>query len=234
MEYSKVSNTDLCISRIALGCRSFAGGLYWGTQDEDDSIGTVLTALDLGINSFDTSPSYGNGISEEILGKALVDRRDQALIVSSLDTRVADADSLVKSCESSLWRLRTDRIDLLQIDPNSMVMAKEELLKGLSMLLERGMIREFGLLNCDGKLLSEFRDASFVEVPYSLLNQGIGFEDLEECRRRELTVFAYGALHHGLLSGAYQKWDNLPVNRRPLVGIARSDKKVLSNNLGSE
>ncbi|MCH6259101.1 aldo/keto reductase [Puniceicoccaceae bacterium K14] len=235
MEYRKVSNTDLYTSRIALGCRSFAGGLYWGVQDEDDSIGTVLSALDLGINSFDTSPSYGNGLSEEVLGKALFGRRDQALIISSLDTRVADVDSLIRSCENSLWRLRTDRIDFLQVDPSRMAIAKNDLMVGIELLQGRGMIREFGILNSDQNRVEEFDGAAFVEASCSLLNRDALHRVSGVCASKSMGLFAYAPLQHGLLSGSYYDLNEIPTNRRVLVGMdpARADNSRRKSNVFS-
>ena len=86
MEKRQLGKSDLHVSTLALGCWALAGGDGWGDQDEQQAIATIHAALDFGINFFDTAEGYGNGASEEIVGKALVDRRDKALIATKISS----------------------------------------------------------------------------------------------------------------------------------------------------
>ena len=76
MKYHNLGKTDIRVSEIAMGCWGLVGGSMWGSQSEADSIATVAAALDAGVNFFDTAEAYGDGYSEEVLGKALTGRRD--------------------------------------------------------------------------------------------------------------------------------------------------------------
>jgi len=80
MKYQRLGKTDMRVSRICLGCWAFAGDKAWGPQKDSDSIRTVHAAIEMGINFFDTAEIYGNGHSEEILGKALSGRRGDVVI----------------------------------------------------------------------------------------------------------------------------------------------------------
>ena len=71
MKYTNLSNTDIKLSSVTLGCMTFTGDSNWGPQDEKDSIETIRAALDAGIVSFDTAEGYADGLSDRILGKAL-------------------------------------------------------------------------------------------------------------------------------------------------------------------
>lgn len=227
MEYHKVSNTDLYISRIILGCHAFAGGDCWGAQSDDDSIGTVCSALDLGINSFDTTPYYANGRAEKVLGMALKGRRDEAYIFSRAGKNAVDAQSLIDDCTASLRRLKTDRIDFLQIDRANTSIRIEELISGLRGLQKRGMIREFGLSNVSSRDLSECEGAAFAHLPYSLVCREIEHETLNACVDSEVSTIAFGALQHGLLAGKYSTLGELPLGRRKSLGIdSRSIESV--------
>ena len=75
-------------SKIALGCWGFVGGSMWGDQQESDSIDTVSAALESGINLFDNAHGYGDGYAEEVLGRALLGRRHQAIIATKITIRM--------------------------------------------------------------------------------------------------------------------------------------------------
>ena len=84
MEKRKLGRSGIEVSPLSLGCWALAGGSGWGDQDERSAIATIHAALDQGINFFDTAEGYGDGLSEEIVGKALADRRDRAVIASKI------------------------------------------------------------------------------------------------------------------------------------------------------
>ena len=108
MKYNRLGTSDIEVSEFTLGCWPFAGGNVWGYQDDTDSISAVHASLDAGINFFDTAEGYGAGKSEEVLGEALKDRRDQAVIATKVGDSHLSPDDVRNSCESSLLRLGTD------------------------------------------------------------------------------------------------------------------------------
>ena len=122
MEYITLNNSDLRVSRLCMGGCPM-GGHGWGIVQEQELIAAVNTALDLGVNFFDTADVYGLGQSELTLGRALKSRRDQAVIASKFGVRVENHVTFYdnspqwirKACEESLRRLNTDYIDLYQL-----------------------------------------------------------------------------------------------------------------------
>ena len=115
MEKRPLGGSDLRVSVLGLGCWPLGGGPGWGDADERESIATIHAALDNGINFFDTAEAYGQGRSEEIVGKALRGRRDKAIIATKISARNAEPATLRAHCEASLRRLQTDCIDLYQV-----------------------------------------------------------------------------------------------------------------------
>ena len=99
MEYRRLGQTEIEVSVIALGCWPFAGGGYWGEQDDQASIATVRAALDAGINFFDTAEGYGGGHSERVLGAGLKGRRDEAIVATKVWRANLSAERLRRSCE---------------------------------------------------------------------------------------------------------------------------------------
>ena len=97
MNYSLLGKTELKISSLGLGCWVFAGDKYWGSQAEADSISTMLNAVEAGINFFDTAEMYGDGKSEEVVGKALEDRRSKVVIASKAASANLSAEKLVEA-----------------------------------------------------------------------------------------------------------------------------------------
>src|ERR1700730_6855875 len=124
MEFSRIGNTEINVSRIGLGTWAI-GGWMWGGTDEQESIRTIRSAFDRGINLIDTAPVYGFGRSEEIVGKALADGhlRHQAVLATKVGPdgrgaqpiRDASPRSIFKEIEASLKRLKTDLIDIYQV-----------------------------------------------------------------------------------------------------------------------
>lgn len=155
MEYTKIQNTDITVSKIALGTWVFAGDYIWGPQDDGDSLRTVHAALDAGINLFDTADGYDDGKSEMILGKALEGRRSDAVIATKANSGEPVKDNIVKACEESLKRLGTDYIDIYQLHWPRRNMPFEDTMEGLLKLFDEGKIRAVGVSNFGVKDIDE-------------------------------------------------------------------------------
>ena len=115
MKYRKLGRTDIQVSVVAMGCWPIVGDSTWGHQDEADSIAAIEAALEAGINTFDTAESYGDGYSEELLGRVLAGRRDRVVLASKVSADHLAPQALKKACQDSLRRLRTDHLDLYHI-----------------------------------------------------------------------------------------------------------------------
>jgi aryl-alcohol dehydrogenase-like predicted oxidoreductase len=198
---------------LALGCWAFAGGAVWGNQEETDSINTIRAALDAGINFFDTAERYGDGRSEEVLGRALKASRHQAVIASKVYSDRLSRAGVVAACEESLKRLQTDYIDLYQIHWSNHATPVEETAAALEQLICQGKIRAAGVCNFGVRDLAGITPLVGIatdQLPYSLLWRAIEQEILPACRQHQVGVIAYSPLCQGLLTGKYKTVDEVP------------------------
>ncbi len=216
MQYRILGKTDMNVSVVTLGCWALAGDAIWGHQEEQDSLATIHKALDCGINLFDTAEGYGDGYSEEVVGKALKDRRDQAYIATKVSPNHLAANDLVAACEASLKRLQTDYIDLYQLHwPNAEVPFAETM-DAVAALQQQGKIRFVGVSNFGVKDLSSVLEAGRVDsnqLAYNLLWRGIEYCIKPLCVRENVGILCYSPLAQGLLTGKFPDLESIPVTR---------------------
>jgi aryl-alcohol dehydrogenase-like predicted oxidoreductase len=214
MEYSAISNMK--VTRVALGTWSIGGGL-WGGSDENESIKTIETAFSDGINFFDTAPAYGDGKSEELLGKALKGKRDKAIIATKCGLnqetpnktfRDSRRDFLFREIDRSLKRLQTDYIDIYLIhwpDPKTPIVEVAETLK---MIKDQGKIKAIGVCNFNLTQLKEFEKTApldVVQLPYNLFEREQEENEVKYAISKKIPLMGYGPLCRGLLSGKMSK-----------------------------
>lgn len=216
MEYTKIKNSDLTVSRFAMGGCPM-GEYGWGKVDEKDLIDAVHTALDEGVTLFDTADTYGLGKSEQVLGGALGEHRKDVVINTKFGVRVGkggttydNSPSYIKeACEKSLKNLGTDYIDIYTVHYRDGKTPISEVLGALEELKKEGKIRYFGLSNITDEDIPELKEhkGSFVmfQDEYSLAqrkNERYMFELAEEL---QLTPLTWGSLGQGILSGKYDR-----------------------------
>jgi len=216
MKYRLLGQTDIQVSTICMGCWGLASDFHWGPQDDAVSIATVHAALDAGVNFFDTAELYGNGHSDEVLGRALQGVRSQVVIASKVSSQNLAPDALVRSCEASLRRLNTDYLDLLQIHWPSREVPFAESWAAMERLQQQGKVRaigvsNFGVLDLSELLKSGRPDSN--QLPYSLLFRAIEFGAQQLCLENDISILAYSPLMHGLLTGKFETLDDMPVTR---------------------
>ena len=193
------------------------GGYGWGQVEEHELVDAVNAALDQGINFFDTADTYGLGQSEKTLGKALGNRRKDAVIATKFGVRVENGRTyydnspkwIREACESSLKRLGTDYIDLYQVHYRDGVTPIGEVLQALEQLRSQGKIRYFGLSNLRSRDIPELESSkgkflSF-QNQYSLACRDFEQDILELSQRLEMTPMTWGSLGQGILTGKYDK-----------------------------
>jgi aryl-alcohol dehydrogenase-like predicted oxidoreductase len=173
MEFTKISGTDLTVSRIALGTWAI-GGWMWGGSDEAQSIKTIHAAIEREITLIDTAPVYGFGRSEEIVGKALADGelRNRVVIATKagLDWRdgqpfrSASRERIFAEIEQSLRRLRTDHIDVYQVHWPDPLTPIEECAEAMLTLYQQGKIRAIGVSNFSRRQMHAFRDVAPIPI----------------------------------------------------------------------
>jgi aryl-alcohol dehydrogenase-like predicted oxidoreductase len=216
MELTSIPGTSLKVSPVAIGTWAI-GGWMWGGTDEAESIATIRTAFEHGINIVDTAPVYGFGRSEEIVGKAIAEARlrSDVLIATKAGlqwdggkvSRNASRARILREVEDSLRRLRTDYIDIYQVHWPDPLITIEETADAMHKLLAQGKIRAIGVSNFSVVQMERFRRVAPLHVlqpPYNLFERGIETELLPYCRENGIAMLGYGALCRGLLSGRMQ------------------------------
>jgi aryl-alcohol dehydrogenase-like predicted oxidoreductase len=216
MEFVDIPGTQLHVSRVALGTWAM-GGWMWGGTDERESIKTIWSALDQGINLIDTAPAYGSGVSEEIVGKAIASAnlRARTIIATKVGLEMRDGKAyrnatrqrILREVDDSLRRLRTDYIDIYQVHWPDPLVPIEETAEAMRGLYDLGKIRAIGVSNFSVEQMERFRQVAPLHVlqpPYNLFERDIEAEVLPYTRANNIATFGYGALCRGLLSGRMQ------------------------------
>jgi len=210
----------LTASRIGLGTWA-VGGWMWGGSDDAEAIATVRAALDRGVTLIDTAPVYGFGHSEELVGRALEGRRDEAIIATKCGLewstgsprRDGRKERIEQELEDSLRRLKTDRIDLYQVHWPDPLTPMEETARALERAYRAGTIRAIGVSNFSPEQMDAFRSVAplhAVQPPYNLFEREIEKDVLPYAKEHGLVVLGYGALCRGLLSGRIDESTRFP------------------------
>jgi len=203
----------------------------WGNTDRADSIRIIRRALDAGINFVDTADVYSRGESEEIVGDALEGRRDSVVLATKVHGSMGDDPNqrgnsrrwIVRECDASLRRLRTDWIDLYQIHRWDDHTDHDETLGALTDLVRAGKVRYVGSSTYPpseivaAQWVAEKRGLErFVceQPPYSLLVRGVEAEVLPVCSRYGMGVITWSPLAGGWLSGRWRKGHEAPGSTR--------------------
>ncbi len=235
MDNREIPKTDLTVSTICLGTMTF------GTPvGEGEAIKITHWALDNGVNFIDTANMYQGytrslgspgEVAENILGKALKGRRDQAVLATKVGMKVGDAPedeytspvAIKKQLDKSLKRLATDFIDIYYLhrpDPNTPVL---DTIATLNEIIDQGKIRHYGISNFSAQQtteLLEIADANDLprpvihQPPYSLLKPDLENDLMPLCEKEQIAVAPYQVLQGGALTGKYQRSQRPPADSR--------------------
>jgi len=217
---------SLEVSVVGLGCNNFGWRI-----DAKASAKVVEAAIASGINFSDTADRYGNGSSEEFLGRALEGRRDQVIIATKFgmemgkDQRGASPQYVRQAIEASLRRLRTDRVDLYQLHQPDPMTPIADTLGTLDELVRGGKVREIGCSNFSVEQIREAakaaKGARFVSVQneFSLFHREPEKGVLQECEKQGMTFLPYFPLANGLLTGKYRVGKKPPEGSRAAEGF---------------
>lgn len=238
MEYAKLGNIDLEVSKLCLGCMSFgkAGTMHDWTLDEKETEGVVKHALDLGINFFDTANGYSEGTSEEYLGKALKNNiaRDKVIIASKVyfnEGRLSRA-AIMREIEGTLKRLGTDYLDLYIIHRFDYDTPIEETMEALHDLVKAGKVRAIGASAMYGYQFYNMQLAakehgwtpfSAMENHYNLLYREDERELIPICEQMNVSLMPYSPLAAGHLTRPEWKSDSLR-GKTDRVAVGKYDR----------
>jgi aryl-alcohol dehydrogenase-like predicted oxidoreductase len=238
MEYRQLGASGLQISALTLGTMTFGGQGNFAKVGDTDLAGAkrqIDMCLDAGVNLIDTADVYSTGASEEIVGEALVGKRDDVLIASKVRMRMGDGPNMeglsrhhvVSGCEASLRRLRTDHIDLYQIHEWDGLTPLEETLGALQYLLDTGKVRYVGVSNYAGwQLMKALGIAEREHLPrfvsqqiyYSLQERSAEYELIPLATDQGLGTLVWSPLAGGLLSGKHRRGQDTPESSRHFAG----------------
>jgi aryl-alcohol dehydrogenase-like predicted oxidoreductase len=239
LERRPLGSSGIEVPVVGIGCNNFGGRI-----DEERSARVILAALDEGVAFFDTADIYGGGRSEEIIGRTLGARREEAVIATKFGGPMGSEERgggsrrwVVEAVEGSLRRLRTDHIDLYQHHFFDEATPLEETLGALNDLVEAGTVRAIGCSNYNGAQIDEARALSekhgwapyvTAQNHYSLLHR----DEVEEsvtpaCRRHGMGILPYFPLANGLLTGKYRRGQDPPAGTR-LGGNAQRARELMS------
>lgn len=216
MEYIKIKNTDLLVSRIAIGGDPM--GLHaWGDTNEEEMLEAIQVGLDQGVTCFDTADVYGLGTAEKILAKGIGKKRKDVVIATKFGVRRTEDNSetffdispkwIRQAVEGSLKRLNTDYIDIYQIHNLDGITPIEDVIGELEKLKKEGKIRYYGLSNVYQKDLDVLRQ--FAGKFSSFQNQfSLACRDYEDdiksiSETLNATPLTWGSLGQGILTGKY-------------------------------
>ena len=213
----------LKVSAMGLGCMGMSD-FYGGRESEQDSIGVIHRALDLGVDFLDTADVYGPHKNEVLVGKAIRGRREKVVLATKFggirDPKtgahigVNGSPEYVKSaCEGSLQRLGIETIDLYyqhRVDPNVPI---EETVGAMAQLVQEGKVRYLGLSEAAPATLRRAMKAhpiAALQTEYSLWTRDPEEEVLGTCRELGIGFVAYSPLGRGFLTGRFRKLEDLP------------------------
>jgi aryl-alcohol dehydrogenase-like predicted oxidoreductase len=221
MNNTALGSSGLVVSRLGLGCMGMSE--FYGSTDDTESIATIHRAIELGITFFDTADMYGIGANEELVGRALADRRDGVVIATKFgnvrdpenaaNRRIDGSAAYVRSaCEASLRRLGVDHIDLYyqhRVDPSTPI---EETVGAMAELVAAGKVRYLGLSEASAATIRRahaVHPISALQTEYSVWERSIEAEVLPAIRELGIGLVPYSPLGRGFLTGTMRTLDDL-------------------------
>jgi aryl-alcohol dehydrogenase-like predicted oxidoreductase len=238
MEYRDFGRTGVKVSPLCLGAMNFPE-----PSGEEESFEIINRALDGGINFIDTANVYNKGESEKIVGRALKDngRRDEVVLATKVYGSMGDGPNeqgvsryhVIQSCEDSLRRLQTDRIDLYQLHRPSLTVPQDETLHAFDDLIRTGKVRYIGCSTHPAWMVmealaisKEYRLNRYIseQPPYNLLDRRIENELIPLAQKYGLALLPWSPLAGGILAGRYTDPDSYPEGSRATRGAWFSDR----------
>lgn len=212
----KLGRTGLQVSPICYGTWQLSPR-FWGDVPEADAMEAIHRAFDLGVNFYDTADAYGDGLAEEVLGRAVAELpRDQIVIATKAYHHIYEDghrhgdlshDYILAECEASLRRLNLDYLDLYQCHSFDVLAHPAEIAQAMDTLVKQGKIRHYGTSNWTAEQMrmgAGFGNFATCQPYYSLLRRGIEDDVLPYCLANNIGVLVFSPLHRGILTGKFK------------------------------
>ncbi len=223
MKNTRFGSTELMVSPICVGTWSMGGGSFWGASDDGECIAAIHAMLERGVNIIDTAPAYNGGRAEELVGKAVADRRDKVCIVTKsavfdnpdpngMPINDGTYQSILRQAEDSLRRLGTDYVDVLLMHWPDPATPLEESMRAYAELKKSGKARYIGVSNFTVEQLEEanrYCKLDVFQLPYSLVDTAQK-DRAEWAHAQGMANMSYGSLGGGILTGAYRTLPTFP------------------------
>ena len=220
MEHRALGSQGLTVGVQGLGCMGMSA--FYGATDETESLATIDRALELGVTLLDTAESYGPFINEQLLGKALAGRREDAVVATKTGVEITDEGQVVglngrpeylrRALERSLRHLGTDHVDLYYLHRIDPAVPIEESVGGLAELVAEGKIRHIGVCEASARTIRRahaVHPLTAVQTEYSLFERGIEQDGVRDALQElGIGLVAYSPLGRGFLSGAITSPDD--------------------------
>jgi len=202
--------SSIQITPIVMGTWQ-AGKRGWVGVEDEQVMAAMRAAVDAGVTTFDTAEIYGDGYSEELVGKALSDVRDRIVYATKVFPTHLKYQEILDACDNSLRRLKTDYIDLYQIhwpsgNFNSDIVPIRESMRAMVKLKDDGKIGAIGVSNFSRSQLEEaaqYGRIDSLQPPYSLFWRHVETDAMPYCVEHNITILAYSPLAQGLLTGKF-------------------------------
>ena len=235
MQYRRLGKEGPTVSAVGLGAMSFAG--VYGDAVDAESVATIARALELGVTFIDTANVYGSGHSEEVVGRAIAGRRAEVVLATKFGggggTGLGKRDKVRPALEESLARLGTEYVDLYylhRVDPSTPI---EETVGAMAELVSAGLVRYLGLSEAAPETIRRAHvthPITALQTEYSLFSREPEEAILPTTRELGIGFVAYSPLGRGMLTGQFQRVDDIPADdwRR---GVPRWQEENFDSNV---
>ena len=219
MQQRTLGKNGLSGPAMGLGCMTMTA--IYGAPDDDRSIATIHRAIELGANHIDTSDMYGQGSNEELVGRAIADRREHVMLATKFgNLRLPDGTTsvngrpeyVVEACEKSMRRLGVDLFDLYYVHRIDTETPIEDTVGAMSRLVEQGKVRYLGLSEAGVETIRRAQAThpiAALQTEYSLWSRDVEAEILPTCRELGIGFVPYAPLGRGFLTATIKSLDDL-------------------------